>query len=260
VATFIYSKKQGSGKNIILDFLQEYVFGNNISYYTTGLETVLEKHNHLLKNKKIVIVDELASSSDNFMGNFDKLKSMMTGTTISINPKGVNQYSIKNVLAWFLISNHDDCIRLEPSDRRYFCLNVSEKYIGNKAYFKTLADTFTQENGNMFFSYIMDRGDNRDVNIRIPPVNAFKKSIISKGWSSSMKYMFHLSECMAEEDDDDEFTVQTAQELYSAYSDFCRTTGERAKSKTKFETDIRDHIVKVRKSSGMCYDLTTITM
>jgi hypothetical protein len=65
---------------------------------------------------------------------------------------------------------------------------------------------------------------------------------------------------MADEDEDDEFTVQTAQELYSAYSDFCRTTGERAKSKTKFETDIRDHIVKIRKSSGMCYDLTTITM
>ena len=42
VATFIYSKNQGSGKNIILDFLQEFVFGNNISYYTTGLETVRE--------------------------------------------------------------------------------------------------------------------------------------------------------------------------------------------------------------------------
>ena len=85
VATFIYSESQGSGKNIILDFLQEFVFGNNISYFTTGLETVLEKHNHLLKNKKIVIVDELASSSDNSVSNFDKLKSMMTGPFLSIN-------------------------------------------------------------------------------------------------------------------------------------------------------------------------------
>jgi len=39
IATFIYSKNLGSGKNVILDFLQEFVFGNNISYYTTGLET-----------------------------------------------------------------------------------------------------------------------------------------------------------------------------------------------------------------------------
>ena len=177
VATFIYSKAQGSGKNIILNFLQEFVFGNNITYYTTGLESILCNHNHLLRNKKIVIVDELASSSDNFVGNFDKFKSMMTGPTISINPKGVNQYNIKNVLSWFLISNHDDCIRIEATDRRYFCLSVSEHHIGNKEYFKQLADTFTQENGNIFYCYLIKRGDARDVNIRIPPMNSFKKSI-----------------------------------------------------------------------------------
>ena len=257
VATFIYSKRQGSGKNIILDFLQEYVFGNNISYYTTGLETVLEKHNHLLKNKKIVIVDELASSSDNFVGNFDKLKSMMTGPFISINPKGVNQYSIKNVLGWFLISNHDDCIRLEPSDRRYFCLNVSEKYIGDKAYFKKLADSFTFEAGNTFFTYIMNRGDSREVNIRVPPMNAFKKSIISKGWSTSIRYLFEIKD---KEYDEDEETEIKATELFDNYKDWCHTNHEKLKSSTKFHSDIKDNITKNRKTAGIYCDLKTIQL
>ena len=253
MATFIYSKNQGSGKNIILDFLQEFVFGNNISYYITGLETVLEK----LKNKKIVIVDELASSSDNFVGNFDKLKSMMTGPFLSINPKGVNQYSIKNVLGWFLISNHEDCIRLEPSDRRYFCLNVSEKYIGNKDYFKTLAKTFTPEAGNTFFTYIMHRGDSRDVNIRVPPMNAFKKSIISKGWSTSIRYLFDIKDKEYEEDDETEIK---GIELYEDYKDWCRITGHRVKNRDKFYSDIQDNIDKRRRTAGMYYDLKSIKM
>ena len=84
---------------------------------------------------RISVVDELGSSSDKFVGNFDKFKSMMTGQSIVINPKGTNQYEIKNVLGWFLISNHDDCIRLEVSDRRYFCLSINESKIGDKEYF-----------------------------------------------------------------------------------------------------------------------------
>lgn len=257
VATFIYSESQGSGKNIILDFLQEFVFGNNISYYTTGLETVLEKHNHLLKNKKIVIVDELASSSDNFMGNFDKLKSMMTGPFLNINPKGVNQYNIKNLLAWFLISNHEDCIRMEATDRRYFCLSVSEKYIGDKVYFKKLADTFTPEAGNIFFTYIMQRGDSRDVNIRVPPMNAFKKSIISKGWSTSVRYLFEIKDKVYE---DDEETEIKSSELFEDYKNWCRTTNHKVKSSDKFYNDIKTHITKNRKAAGMYYDLKTIQL
>ena len=249
VATFIFSKKHGSGKNILLDFLQEYVFGNNISYYTTGLETVLEKHNHMLKNKKIVIVDELASSSDKFVANFDKMKSMMTGPFISINPKGTNQYSIKNVLAWFLISNNDDCLRLEASDRRYFCLSVSEKYIGNKEYFKKLSSTFSPETGNIFFSYLMKRGDERDVNIRTPPMNAFKKSIISKGWSTPIRFLFGL------EGEESEFKATA---LYIRYKMWCIDNHEKLKSSTKFYNDIETHITKTKKESGMVYDLATI--
>ena len=256
VATFIYSKSQGSGKNIILNFLQDYVFGSNITYYTTGLESILCAHNHLLKNKKIVIVDELASSSDNFVGNFDKFKSMMTGPTISINPKGVNQYNIKNVLSWFLISNHDDCIRVEATDRRYFCLSVSEQYIGNKQYFKSLADTFTQENGNIFYSYLLHRGDTRDVNIRIPPMNAFKKSIISKGWSSSIRFLFEIKD----KERGISPTEVTTSDLYNEYKQWAFDNHEKVKSSTKFFTDINCSITKSKTRTGAIYDLKTIEL
>ena len=257
VATFLYSKKQGSGKNIILDFLQEFVFGNNITYYTTGLENVLKKHNHLLKNKKVVIVDELASSADTWSGNFDKLKSMMTGPFITINPKCVQQYNIKNYLAWFLISNHENCLKLEPSCRRYFCLSVSEKYVGDKAYFKALADTFSPETGNVFFTYILQRGDSKNISIKIPPMNAFKKSIISKGWSSSIRYLFDIKD--KDYEDGDETNISASQ-LFDNYKDWCVRNHEKLKSSSKFYSDIKDHVTKSRKTAGVYYDLKTIVL
>lgn len=264
VATFIFSKRHGSGKNIILDFLEEFVFGKALSHYTAGLENVLEKHNHLLKSKKIVIVDELASASDKFMNNFDRLKSMLTGPRLEINPKGVNQYTIKNVLAWFLISNHDDCLRLEPSDRRYFCLNVSEKYIGNTQYFNRLASTFNQDTGDAFYSYILQRGDARDINIRTPPMNKFKREIISKGWSSSVRFLFELSqrdtEGKTDDSDDDDDSLVTGAVLYRKYTEWCQANHEKQKSNAKFAADIKTYITKTRDGGGTRYDLTTISI
>ena len=256
VSIFIYSKKQGSGKNVLLDFLQEFVFGNNITHYTTGLDSLLEKHNHLIKNKKVVIIDELASASDNFVGNFDKLKSMLTGPQLVINPKGVNQLIIKNVLATFMLSNHPYCVRMEPSCRRFFALKVSEKYVGNKDYFQKLCSTFNQENGNIFFSYIMYRGNKRDPSIRIPPLNKFKKEIISHGWSSSMSFLFDLKT----EPQDDEETEISATQLYNDYKDWCNQNNEKVKSNKKFSVDIEDNITKERKAAGIYYDLKSITI
>jgi hypothetical protein len=256
VATFIHSQKQGSGKNIVLDFLQKYVFGNNVSYYTTGLDTILEKHNTILKNKKFVVVDELASSSDNWMGSFDKLKSMMTGNSILINPKGLNQYSIPNLLSWFLVSNHEDCIRIEQSDRRYFCLSVNEKYVGDVDYFKMLSkSSFNQQCGNAFYTFIIDRCKDRDVNIRIPPMNAFKKSIISRGFSTSLRYLYELEGVELDRPED---ALVSASDLFERYTWWCSNNREKVKSSTKFFLDIKSYIVKKRTAKGYVYNLNTI--
>lgn len=256
VSTFIYSKTQGTGKNIILTFLQNYIFGDNMTLYTAGLNTVLGVHNNLLKNKKIIIVDEIATSGEDFMGSFDRFKSMQTGPTILINPKGTNEFTIKNVLGWFLLSNHDDCLRIEPTDRRYFCLSVDEKYAGDKEYFKRLGDTFSKETGNIFYSYLLQRGDSRNVNIRIPPINDFKRSIISKSWNSSMRYLFEIK--TRDEEYGEDRNLISATELYNNYKQWAHDSHEKIKSQTKFFCDIKDSITKTKTTKANMYDLKTI--
>jgi hypothetical protein len=182
---------------------------------------------------------------------------MMTGSHLVINPKGVNQMAIRNVLCMFLLSNHTG-IHLEPTDRRYFCLKVSEKYVGDIGYFKKLTQTFTQRTGDIFYSYILQRGDSREINIRIPPMNEFKREIIGAGFNSSIRFLAECADGYIDSPDDS--TEITATELYDRYRIWCGDNHEKLKSSTKFFMDIKDNITKKKTKKANVYDLTTIQL
>ena len=96
VATFLFSRTQGTGKNTFLDFLRDYVVGKQMTFECAGLDNVIKKFNSALKNKKLVVVDEIASSSETWHSNFDKMKTLITSESIQIEKKGVDMLAIKN--------------------------------------------------------------------------------------------------------------------------------------------------------------------
>ncbi len=57
-----------------------------------------------------------------------------------INLKGKNQYNVDNLSNFIFISNHNYSLYLEKGDKRYFCLEVNEKYLQNDTYFKILTN------------------------------------------------------------------------------------------------------------------------
>ena len=122
IVTFLYSKGKGTGKNTLLDFIRDYVVGSRYTLEVAGLKAVLNDFNSSVMNKKMIIVDELASSSDTFSSNFDRLKTLITSYTVMINKKGIDQFKCKNLVGYFFLSNHQDAVKIEQGDRRYFCL------------------------------------------------------------------------------------------------------------------------------------------
>lgn len=255
IVTFIYSERQGSGKNCIMDFFQKHVFGDRVTFYSPGIDSVLEKHNHLMKNKKVCVVDELSSTGNNWMGDFNKLKSMITAPVITINPKSNQQYQIDNVLSWFMISNYEDAIRLEKSDRRYFCLNVSEEKVNDVSYFNELINTFTDDNGDLFMSYVK-KYHPPPTHMPPPPRNKFKQSIQQNCYSTSIKFvMEHI------DTKDDEFEpVIKKGDLFKLYVQWCSDTRDKCKSRNNFYKDVYKH-VKIKQVKGiMHFDLSTFNI
>jgi hypothetical protein len=82
-------------------------------------------------------------------------------------------------------------------------------------------------------------------------MNKFKKEMISRSWSSSIRFLFEAKE------NDDEVG---ALELYENYATWCGINRERVKTSAKFFQDIKTNIEKKRTKKGMEYDLATITI
>ncbi len=71
------------------------------------------------QGKRLVNINEMSSTKDEFKANFDTMKSYITEPTVKIEPKGVDSYTIKNISNFVLFTNHRGAIIVEADDRRY---------------------------------------------------------------------------------------------------------------------------------------------
>jgi hypothetical protein len=67
-----------------------------------------------------------------------RLKSLVTEEFITIEPKYVTPFQTPNLLHIMMASNNDWVVPAGPTARRYAVFEVSNKYRGDKAYFKAL--------------------------------------------------------------------------------------------------------------------------
>lgn len=146
---------QGTGKSFVIDFLSEYVFGEHLVSSMVGIRKATQKHNEHLQGKKLYVVNEMASTRDEFRSNFDTLKGL-TDRVLDIEPKNKNSYEVKNIGSWIFLSNHDDTMYLERDDRRNVCLRVSDIYKQNEDHFISVRrKCFNDTCGRHFYKYLM---------------------------------------------------------------------------------------------------------
>ena len=264
VATFIFSKGQGSGKNTFLEFFKNHVIGTRTSFQGSNLDCLTGKFNNHLMHKKMVIVEEASSCTEgSFKSAFDKAKSMITATTISVEKKGFDAINVPNILALFLLSNHPDALFLEETDRRYLCLWVNSMYIGNKAFWDTVYACFTDEIGSIFYSYILEWGKKNKLHARshIDIYSTdFKQEIIAQSASSSRLFLDHLYHYRVTYREEELFRNKKSYlirsgELYAEYEAWCKQNGERVKKARSFLIDLKDIIDKKHLNDGNFYDL-----
>jgi putative DNA primase/helicase len=109
---------QGTGKNLFFDCIRD-IYGE---YGKTIDQTALEdKHNDWASKKLFLIADEVIAQQE--MHHIkNKLKGMVTGDTIRVNPKHVQAHEERNHCNLVFLSNEAKPIVLERDDRRYFVM------------------------------------------------------------------------------------------------------------------------------------------
>lgn len=279
VVPVLYSAAQGTGKNSIFTFIANNVVGSNYVREIIGLKPITEKHNTVLQGRKLLVINEASSVSGSFVADFNTLKSLITDSSIYIDPKGKDGFDIKNLLELALTTNHDNSLHLEDKDRRYLCLEVSESKVGDSQYFNKLHKSFTNEAGNHFLTYLAMECNGFPYGKK-PPMTPLKQYMLEVSNCNPIKFLKARpwegdgdssdSEDDSDEDSEDDSEVDhyngkpgfSAQEVYDAYVKWCSNEGEKPKKKNAFQQKIKPRVkdVIITKKRKYYYDLFNLRL
>lgn len=120
----LISETQGVGKTTLgQDILAPLVGLSNVSYPSEA-DIVESQFNYWSAQKRLAIVNEIYAGHSSKA--YDRLKSIVTDKTITVNKKYQAGYQIENWLHIFACSNSFRALKISDDDRRWFIPRVTE--------------------------------------------------------------------------------------------------------------------------------------
>jgi hypothetical protein len=240
---------QGAGKSTLLEFIRKHVLGNELCFQG-GSGPLKSRFNSELSGKLMVVFEELENfSCGEWIAISSVLKRQITSPTLMIERKGQDPREEKNLNNVILISNNDAI--QDDEGRRYNILDISTKYIGNKVFFNKLYSCFSDEVGQVFYSYLLEI-DISNFDSQAYPMSKAKLDSFSKRLDSVYKFLkdtFILGK--------KDIKRQTVQELYDGYIAYCNKFQIKFKNKIDFNNVLADVNIKWKKSNGQnVYNIT----
>lgn len=121
----------GDGKSIVTEQLMAPIYGDTL-LRVTNQNMVLGDYNEALSGKLLVALEEAAFAGDKQA--FARLKELVTGRDVLVNPKHKSPITIDNYARMIIISNQRHFMNIEPGDRRYTVLNSVPAWAGTNLF------------------------------------------------------------------------------------------------------------------------------
>lgn len=223
---------QGAGKSSIVDdFMRHYVIGLDLSFQG-GSSPLKNNFNSELSGKLMVLFEELENmGKSEWIAVSCKLKRQITSKTIQIERKGKDVRDETNLNNYILLSNND-CIQ-DDDGRRYFILDISTKYVGDRDYFNKLHSCFNDVVGQAFYSYLLEI-DIKDFDPQQYPITQSKLDSYSKRLDNV--FLFIKQEFILKHKD---LTNISLSILYDHYIEYCLTASIKSKGKIEFNNTLK---------------------
>ena len=160
-ALYLQSLEQ-TGKTLVIEFLEHYVFGKQLVYMTSSME-VIHQYTAPLEGKILVNINEMpCATTGEWRKLMNKLKSLITDSTFDCRQMYSNPRIASNTFNMIMTSNNDAISMDSTNNKRYKCLDVSNDMIGNAAYFNKLVDScFNDRIGQAFYLLLSERFTSR---------------------------------------------------------------------------------------------------
>jgi putative DNA primase/helicase len=224
-STVVVHGPQGAGKNLFFEAVMK-IYGE---YGDVLDQSALEdKFNDCFSRKLFMIADEVIARSDIYHIK-NKLKSLITGDRIRINPKNFAAYWERNHVNLVFLSNESMPVVLEEDDRRHCVIWTPDKK--PVEYYKAVIEEIRAGGIAALHDYLLhlDLGDFEPG--AHPPVTEAKAQLITMGLDSPARFYDSL---LLEDIAGIEAVNAKTDDWYDLFKIWCQRHGYKAPSMTKF--------------------------
>lgn len=215
--------QQGTGKGIVFNHIVE-AWGQH-GIRVSNSDHLVGKFNHHLRDCVALFADEALFAGDRRHNS--TLKSLITEPTIAIEKKRFDVINVKNMLHIMMASNEEWVIPAGLHERRYFVLDVSDKKLGNRDYFKKIYNQMSDGGlSAMLYDFInheLNEFEVRDVPETeiLKEQKEFSSDILDRWWIEVLQRGHVLKSKFANELFDKWHSVVTSEMLRQSISQWC---------------------------------------
>jgi hypothetical protein len=186
-SVLLHGRNHGTGKTFI-GYMIGQIYG--VNYQELSQEDIHNPFNSWAVDKQFIVGEEITGSDKR--RDADKLKSMITRETLTVNEKNVRQYTIKDCINYFFTSNHPDAFFLEDQDRRFAIYETEAEPMDDEEYAKI--DSWYKSGGTShLFYHLLNDIDCSTFNPKArAPLTAAKRDMIELSRSDLDNFTYDL--------------------------------------------------------------------
>ncbi len=216
-SALVFHGPQGTGKNLFFEIVTA-IYGKYA--LIVGQEQLEMQYNDWQSGKLFLIGDEVIARQELYHQK-NKLKAFITGETLQIHPKFLPLRTEKNHINVVFLSNEEQPLALEPSDRRYFVVYTPPNR--TDGLYDEVSLCLKNGGAEAFYHYLLniELGDFDEY--AKPIMTVAKRDLIQLGLRPAQRFIYEwingflplpLIGCSVDQ-------------LYQAFMYWCRQNGER---------------------------------
>lgn len=232
----IFTGDMGLGKDMLWDFIGNYLFGSKLFFNSMNPEMELfGQFNKQIEGKILIKIEEMNGALMRKIQ--DKVKSFITAPTLTINNKGIPTYEIDKYSRLVGTTNDAVPVVVDETDRRFNLFHCGDEKRGNMAWFKQTWDTMVTGRRGIY-SWLMEipLGD-------FNPSRVFKTAyhqMLAEGEKPTQETFIDV--CAADPNYDK--YKRTATALYQDYCAYCEENGFQKCNIVHFSRKLSSYIEK----------------
>jgi hypothetical protein len=239
-SALVFHGPQGTGKNLFFEIVAA-IYGRYA--IVVGQEQLEEKHNDWCSSKLFMIGDEVIARASLF-DQKNKLKAFITGETIQINPKFLPIRTEKNHVNVVFLSNEDQPLALEESDRRYFVVYTPPSRKDDL--YERVSECIEKGGIEAFYHYLLSINLNGFTAFSRPLMTVAKRELIDIGMKPEHRFVYEWIKGFLPVF----FSPCTAGQLFRLFQHWAYINGERSPPQNKFTASIKNFIGVLSDKAG----------